>query len=85
MKNKTEKPPNLFLPYIQGVSEKIQVTCCKLNTRTIVKSRDTLGQVLTEVKTRLPEEKKRELCTGYHAEIVKLAILEKQGELYRRE
>ena len=28
--DKTEQP-NLFLPYIQGVSEKIQVACRKLN------------------------------------------------------
>ena len=30
----TEKPPHLFLPYVQGISKKIQVTCREMGVRT---------------------------------------------------
>ena len=44
---------------LQGVSEKIQAACRKVDVRAVFKSRDVLGQTLTKVKTRLPEEKRK--------------------------
>ena len=43
------KRPCLFLPYVQGLSEKIQIACRKLEIRTIFKSAwGTLRSVLTK-------------------------------------
>ena len=57
----TGKPASLFLPYIQGLSEKIQTACRKIGVRTIFKSRETLRQRLMKVKTRVPDVKKKEI------------------------
>ena len=54
----TTKPPSLFLPYVQGLSEKIQIACRKLGVRTVFKSSGTLRQLLTRVKSKTPELKK---------------------------
>ena len=48
----TEKQPHLFLPYVQGISEKIEVACRKMGVRTSFKSNGTLRQILTRVKTK---------------------------------
>ena len=40
----TNKPPTLFLPYVQGQSEKIQTASRKIGVRTIFKSHGTLRQ-----------------------------------------
>ena len=53
------KRPNLFLPYVQGLSERIQIACRKLNIKTVFKSSGTLRSTLTRVKTKTPELKKR--------------------------
>lgn len=53
------KRPSLFLPCVQGLSEKIQIACRKLNIKTIYKSSGTLRSTLTRVKTRMPELKTR--------------------------
>ena len=55
------KQPSLFLPYVQGLSEKIQIECRKLNVRTIFKSSGTLRSlsVLTRVKIKTPELMKK--------------------------
>lgn len=57
----TGKPASLFLPYIQGLSEKIQTACRKIGVRTVFKSRETLRQRLMKVKTRVPDVKKKEI------------------------
>ena len=49
----------LFLPYIRGVSEKIERICFPLGVKVISKSRDTLRQSLMKVKATRPEEKQR--------------------------
>ena len=46
-----EKQPHLFLPYIQGISEEIEVSCRKMEVRTSFKSNGSLRQVLMRVKT----------------------------------
>ena len=66
------KRPILFLPYVQGLSEKIQIARRKLEIRTVFKSVGTLRSVLTKVKTKTPDLKK-EWCTGSLAETVKPA------------
>ena len=57
--NEATKRPSSFLPYIQGLSEKIQMECRKLKIRTIFKPGGTLRSVLTKVKTMTPELKKK--------------------------
>ena len=58
------KPPSLFLPYIKGLSKKIQTTCQKIGVRAIFKSSLTLRQLLTNVKTRTPDVMKKEVVYG---------------------
>ena len=53
------KPPNLYLPYVQGLSEKIQTLCKKIGVRTVFKSKGTLRQLLTRVKSKRPTMKKK--------------------------
>ena len=53
----TTKPPILFLLYVQGLSEKIQIACYKLGIRMVFKSSEALRQTLTRVKSRMPELK----------------------------
>ena len=54
-----DKPPTLFLPYVKGISEKIEVTCTKLGVRAVFKSKGTLRQTLTRVKSRTSALKKK--------------------------
>ena len=54
-----EKPKRLFLPYVKGVSERIEKVCCKLNVKTVFKSHGTLRQSLMRVKNRRPVELRR--------------------------
>ena len=56
-----KKPPTLFLPYVQGLSEKTQTASRKIGERTIFKSHGTLRQLLTKVKIRTSELKKKEV------------------------
>jgi hypothetical protein len=57
------RPPCLFLPYvhIQGLLEKIKAACKKIGVRTTFKSLGTLRQLLMDVKTKVPELKKKEI------------------------
>ena len=48
----TEKPPILLLPYVEGVSEKIEIACKRMGVRTVFKSNGTLRKALTKVKTK---------------------------------
>lgn len=56
----SSKPPSLFLPYVQGLSEKIQTAYRKTGIRTIFRSKGTLRQLLVNVKTKTPELKRKE-------------------------
>ena len=49
----------LYLPYIEGVSERIVRGCRALGIRTVFNSGKTLRQTLTHVKSTTPEEKKQ--------------------------
>ena len=49
----------LFLPYVKGVSERIEKACHPLNVMTVFKSRGTLRQTLMKVKNRRPVELRR--------------------------
>ena len=53
------KPKVLHLPYIRGVSERIERGCRNLGVRTVFKSGNTLRQTLMNVKSRTPKECKR--------------------------
>ena len=69
------KQSSLFLLYVQGLSEKIQIACCKLKVRTIFKSGGTLRNILTRVEdqdTRIEEERRR-ACTRSPPKTVKPA------------
>ena len=49
----------LFLPYVKGVSERIEKACRQLNIQTVFKSNGTLRQALMRVKSQRPEELRR--------------------------
>ena len=49
----------LFLPYIQGLSQKIEKICRPLGIKTIFESSNTLRQSLVHVKNSIPDEKKK--------------------------
>ena len=53
--SETQKPPTVCLPYIRGVSERIQKICAPYNIRTVFKSESTLRRHLVRVKP--PTEK----------------------------
>ena len=54
-----ERKRRLFMPYIQGVSEKIERVCHPLGVKVICKSQHTLRQTLMRVKSTRPENKKK--------------------------
>ena len=49
----------MCLPYVQGLSEKLERVCTPLGVKAVFKPARTLRQTLMRVKTRIPEEKKR--------------------------
>ena len=49
----------LFLPYVKGVSERIEKACRQLNIQTVFKSSGTLRQALMRVKNKRPKELRR--------------------------
>ena len=53
----TTKPPVAFLPYVAGISERIQRVCRDFGIRVVFKSGPTLRSLLTKVKDPLPTEK----------------------------
>ena len=54
-----ERPKMLYLPYIQGVSERIARGCRVLGIRTVFISRQTLRHTLTHVKSTTLDDKKQ--------------------------
>ena len=54
-----EGKKQLFIPYIKGVSEKIERICHPLGVQVICKSRNNLRQSLMKVKSTRPDELKK--------------------------
>ena len=54
-----EKPKILYLPYVKGVSERIERECKKLGVMAVFKSRHTLRGSLMRVKNTRPAEMKK--------------------------
>ena len=54
-----ERQKVIFLPYVHGLSQKIENICRRLGIKTIFKSSNTLRQSLVHVKNSIPEEKKK--------------------------
>ena len=49
----------MCLPYVQGLSEKLERVCTPLGVKAVFKPASTLRQTLMQVKTCIPEERKR--------------------------
>ena len=60
--DETEGPKLLCLPYVQGVSEKIERGCRKLGVQAVFKSGNKLRQSLMRVKTAIEEDSIKERC-----------------------
>ena len=58
MTTEPEKKRILFLPYIKGISEKIEI-CFPLQVKPVFRSNYTLRQSLTKVKSTLPDDIKK--------------------------
>ena len=57
---KTETPPKLLhLPYVKGVSERIEKLCRPLGLKTVMKTAGTLRSRLVKVKQARPSSKKK--------------------------
>lgn len=54
-----EQKKRLFMPYIKGVSEKIERICHPLGVKVICKSQHTLRQTLMKVKSTRPDDRKK--------------------------
>ena len=54
-----ERKKRLFIPYIKGVSEKIERVCHPLGVKVVCKSQNTLRQMLMKVKSTRPDEQKK--------------------------
>ena len=62
----------LYLPYVHGVSKRIVQGCKNLGVRPVFKSGQTLRQILTHVKSTIPEDRKQGIvyevpCKDYEA------------------
>ena len=56
----SETPPKLLhLPYVKGVSERIEKMCRPLGVKTVMKTADTLRSRLVKVKQAMPSSKKK--------------------------
>ena len=56
----SETPPKLLhLPYVKGVSERIERMCRPLGVRTVMKTASTLRSRLVKVKQAIPNSKKK--------------------------
>ena len=49
----------MFIPYVRGVSEKLEKVCTPLGVKTIFRPQKTLRNMLMQVKQKTPMEKKR--------------------------
>ena len=57
----SEKPKILYLPYVKGLLETIQRMCRRMGVKTVFRSHGMLRELLMKVKTRIPEENKRDI------------------------
>ena len=79
-------PKFLNLPYVRGVSERIERKCRSLGMRTTFKSKETLREALVQMKEPKPEWKKKGVVyTRYHVSNVTVFTLEKPEEHLRRD
>ena len=74
-------PKLLHLPYVKGVSERIEKMCRPLGVRTVMKSASTLRSSLAKGKQARPDTKKKGVV--YPARITHVCTLEKQEEPWR--
>ena len=51
----------MFLPYVRGVSEKLEKVCAPQGVKTIFRPQQTLRNKLMQVKQKTPMEKKRNI------------------------
>ena len=51
----------LHIPYVRGLSEKIEKSCAPLAVKAVFKPQSTLKQLLVKVKQKMPEERKKEV------------------------
>ena len=77
--NTTNRPPCLFLSYVQGLSEKTQSTCRKIGVRTTFKSHGTLRQLLVDVKTKTLELKKKDIVHRIPCQDCEAAYIRETG------
>ena len=56
-----EPQRTLHVPYVWGLSKKIEKTCAPLGVKVVFKPQSTLKQPLVRVKQKMPEEKKMEV------------------------
>ena len=79
-------PKFLNLPYVRGVSERIERKCRSFVIRTIFKSKETLTEALVLTKEPQPQWKKKGVVyTRCHVSNVIVFILEKPEEHLRRD
>ena len=52
-----EPPKTLHIPYVRGLSEKIEKSCAPLAVKAVFKPQSTLKQLLVKVKQKMPEDK----------------------------
>ena len=60
MQSEEEPQVTLLLPYVRGLSERLEKACTSHGVKAIFKCQNTLKQLLVRVKQKTPEEKKKE-------------------------
>ena len=85
----------LCTPYVKGLSERIEKICTPLGVRPVFKPARTLRQILTKVKTRIPQEKQtgvvyeipcsdcREVYVGETKRTLKVRMSEHRQAIHR--
>ena len=54
-----EPQPTLLLPYVRGLSDRLEKACAPLGVKAVFKPQNTLKQLLVRVKRKTPEGKKK--------------------------
>ena len=88
----TEPPKILCLPYVRGLSEKLERVCTSLGVKAAFRPMRTLRQALVKVKTPIPEEKKKGVmyevpckdCHRVHIGATKRTLKVRLGNINRR-
>ena len=79
-----KKPPVMIIPYVAGVSERIQGACRRHNIKLVFKSGPTLCSVLTKVKDPLPWKSSLTWRMRSPAAVVRSSISETMRRLETR-